>query len=94
MQAEPVPFGRCQRPPRRGRLRFFYPPLSLTPRPPGQADFCPVATLVNKFLLAKAGCNCSDRYLRQLHVSLTSFAQGRMRIDASAVTAEAPWKPG
>jgi integrase len=63
-------------------------PLSLTLHPPGQADFCPVATLVNKFWLAKAGRKCSDRYLRQLHVSLTSFAQGRMRIDASEVSVE------
>ena len=48
-------------------------PLSL---PPAQA-LLTVTELVNEFLRAKARAGRSDRYLRQLRVSLKSFAAGR-----------------
>ena len=38
-----------------------------------------VMETVNEFLLAKARAQRSDRYLRQLRVSLGSFAKGRAR---------------
>jgi integrase len=55
--------------------------LSLTPLPaprrPVAADALTVHEVVNEFLIAKARAGRSDRYLRQLRVSLASFAKGR-----------------
>jgi integrase len=45
-----------------------------------------VIELVNEFLLAKARAGRSDRYLRQLRVSLKNFAAGRSRIPIGEVT--------
>ena len=48
---------------------------------------CPtVADLINDFLLAKAAAGRSDRYLRQIRISLSSFAKGRLRAPATAVS--------
>ena len=65
------------------------------------ADFAPVAPLshapaqslltvtelVNEFLRAKARAGRSDRYLRQLRVSLKSFAAGRHQVRLDQVSA-------
>jgi integrase/recombinase XerD len=59
--------------------------LSLSPRPP---DLLCVTDLVNEFLRAKARAGRSDRYLRQLRVSLKSFAAGRARKSLSDVTSQ------
>jgi integrase len=45
-----------------------------------------VIETVNEFLLAKARAGRSDRYLRQLRVSLSHFASGRARVPLSSVT--------
>lgn len=50
------------------------------------ADYTPVLELINQFLTAKARQGRSDRYLRAMRVSLSSFCRGRSRVDASAVT--------
>lgn len=55
-----------------------------------------VVDLVNEFLLAKARAGRADRYLRQLRVSLTSFASGRARtvIDQVQVREVEKWMQG
>ena len=53
------------------------PPQLLAPAAP---DWFTVAELVNEFLFSKARAGCSDRYLRQLHVSLKSFLKGRSKL--------------
>jgi integrase len=45
----------------------------------GSSTWRSVIELVNEFLLAKARADRSDRYLRQLKVVLSSFANGRAR---------------
>lgn len=45
----------------------------------GSSTWLTVLELVNEFLLAKARADNSDRYLRQLKVVLSSFANGRSR---------------
>lgn len=60
---------------------------------------CPwltVVDLVNEFLIAKARAGRCDRYLRQLRVSLTSFASGRARvvIDQVQVAEIEKWMQG
>ena len=45
-----------------------------------------VREAVNEFLVAKARAGRSDRYLRQLRVSLSSFARGRAVTELDAVT--------
>ncbi|MCX6922889.1 MAG: hypothetical protein NT154_06715 [Verrucomicrobia bacterium] len=57
--------------------------LSLTP---AQA-LLTVTELVNEFLRAKARAGRSDRYLRQLRVSLKSFAAGRHQVRLDQVNA-------
>src|SRR5437016_5283035 len=52
----------------------FAPVAQLSP--PG---WLTLVELINEFLLAKARAQRSDRYLRQLRVSLKSFAGGRAR---------------
>ena len=54
--------------------------------PPIQTGLVTVAEAVNEFLKVKARAGRSDRYLRQLRVSLNSFARGRMQTDLDAVT--------
>jgi len=67
--------------------------------PPGASRFAPVPSLpspvlhgatvgeaVNDFLVYKARLGRSDRYLRQLRVSLASFAAGRVRGPLARVT--------
>lgn len=44
-----------------------------------------VTELVNEFLLAKARAGRSDRYLRQLRVSLKSFTNGRARTNVEEI---------
>ena len=46
---------------------------------PATSTWLTVIELVNEFLLAKARADNSDRYLRQLKVVLSSFANGRTR---------------
>jgi hypothetical protein len=45
-----------------------------------------VVRTVNEFLLAKACAGKSDRYLRQLRVTLSHFAGGQATLPISAVT--------
>jgi integrase len=47
-----------------------------------------VREVINEFLIAKARANRSDRYLRQLRVSLSSFAQGRSNSPLDSVTVQ------
>jgi integrase len=47
-----------------------------------------VREAINEFLIVKARAKVSDRYLRTLHVSLSSFAQGRAHALLQDVTAE------
>jgi integrase len=61
--------------------------LSLTPARP-EADNVTVSELLSEFLRAKARQDRSDRYLRQMRVSLLSFAKGRKNIRADNVTIE------
>ena len=69
--------------------------------PKNQTRIAPVASLphflpdrqtvrevINEFLIVKARANKSDRYLRQLRVSLSSFAQGRGKTPLDAVTVQ------
>lgn len=65
---------------------------ALRGRPPGYPPIvCPTwmthTELVNEFLLQKARANRSDRYLRQLRVSLKSFVNGRAAIPIDQVRA-------
>lgn len=54
--------------------------------PPTVADpWLTVVDLVNEFLMAKARSQRSDRYLRQLRVSLKSFSKGRARSPISQI---------
>jgi len=63
--------------------------LPLTPSLPLLDATSTVVQTVNDFLLAKARAGRSDRYLRQLRVSLTSFSSGRaLRPLTSITTAE------
>lgn len=50
------------------------------------ADSPDVRDVVNDFLVAKARAGRSDRYLRQLRVSLSNFSRGRASVPLSAVT--------
>jgi site-specific recombinase XerC len=52
---------------------------------PGRAGVTVIQT-VNDFLRAKARAGRSDRYLRALRVSLTSFTKGRAHDDLASVT--------
>ena len=56
------------------------PSLSASPAPP-------LVEVVNSFLLSKARAGRSDRYLRQLRVSLRSLVAGRERTPVDQVTA-------
>ncbi len=47
-----------------------------------------VSELINEFLLAKARLDRSDRYLRELRVSLRSFGEGRMSRPIASVTVQ------
>lgn len=47
-----------------------------------------IADLINEFLCAKARLDRSDRYLRELRVSLKSFGEGRMRTPIASVTVQ------
>lgn len=65
-------------------------PLSLsTPAgasTPGGGLVPTVSELVNEFLKAKARAGASDRYLRQLRVTLRAFAMGRGRRPVDSIT--------
>lgn len=60
--------------------------LASLPVAPVADDFYTVVQTVNEFLLAKARAGRSDRYLRQLRVSLSHFSGGRARLPISAVS--------
>ena len=60
------------------------PSLSPSPRPSGGAT---LADLINDFLVAKTRAGRSMRYVRQLRVSLSSFAKGRLRTPAAGIIA-------
>lgn len=76
-------------------------PFAVDDSPEFSAEGFTVAQLVNEFLLAKARAGRSDRYLRQLRVSLCNFARGRMRSPIDQVNvgqieswlAESDWSP-
>jgi integrase len=61
------------------------PALSPAPQPVA-LDGHTVRDVVNEFLVAKARVGRSDRYLRQVRVSLSSFAKNRGHVPISAVT--------
>lgn len=63
----------------------FPPVASLSPPPTATHT---VTELVNEFLRAKARAGRSDRYLRQLRVSLKSFSAGRSRTVIDQVTTQ------
>lgn len=54
--------------------------------PAAVAESLTVREAVNEFLVAKARAGRSDRYLRQLRVSLSSFARGRAGVALDDVT--------
>lgn len=56
------------------------------PLPLAGCDSPIVSEILNEFLLAKARAGKSDRYLRQLRVSLKHFAAGRARRALSSIT--------
>jgi integrase len=60
-------------------------PVSFT-RSPVLSDSPGVREVVNEFLIAKARAGRSDRYLRQLRVSLSAFAHGRASRPIADVT--------
>ena len=53
----------------------------------GPSTWLTCMELVNEFLLSKARADRSDRYIRQLKVSLSSFANGRARMPIDQVKA-------
>lgn len=53
---------------------------------PWHDDSCSVVQAVNEFLRAKARAGRSDRYLKELRVSLTSFARGKHNLALTDVT--------
>jgi integrase len=65
------------------------PPPSLnTPAPPAPRciDGITVKEAINEFLISKARAGRSDRYLRQLRVSLSNFARGRAMAPLASVS--------
>jgi len=54
--------------------------------PPASSSSMSVTELINDLLKAKARSGRSDRYLRQLRVSLSSFQRGRAQAPIAAIT--------
>ena len=69
-----------------GKPAAGFAPVASLSLLPAQA-LLTVTELVNEFLRAKARAGRSDRYLRQLKVSLKSFAAGRHQLTLDQVTA-------
>lgn len=69
-------------------LRGGTPPglLTVPGLSPSAGQSLSVVEVVNEFMVAKARAGRSDRYLRQLRVSLSSFSRGRSHVPLTAVT--------
>ena len=80
---------RDKAPPHPGNVLSLPTPQAFPDAPAALPDAgVPVARLVALFLRSRAALGRSDRYLRQLRVSLSSFATGRTRHPAEGVSFE------